>query len=128
MNESMKPGLASLVTLWALVAAPNLCRAGLLVACCHEAGEARPTVTDDCCAPQGSPALPVDRECDSCVGVCDTVAKPPDGADDAQPVVTMAVDIGAATTPYNAAFARASRGRAPQPRIPFPPSDVPLRI
>lgn len=78
----MTEKLACFVAIWALVAAPALCRAGVLKACCAPGQPAQKTkvVEDDCCKKNssGSPAEESEpRECDTCVHVCDATASAP---------------------------------------------------
>ena len=129
----MKQTFASLMTLWALVAAPNLCRAGVLVACCQHAPERdiAPTAAVGCCD-EGEPKnLPENRNCGSCAGVCDTIAKPPDGGDQPdmeQPTAVVVNVIYVCVEPLMQGTASRVDLTVSGVRLPFPPSDVPLLI
>ena len=129
----MKQTLASLMAFWALVAAPNLCRAGVLVACCDHAPkrEASQEVSDGCCDEGESANLPQNRDCGSCVIVCDTIAKPPDGGQQAGMELPAAVaDMVCFCIEPSDLQAPAFRAALPVSGIdlPFPHSDIPLLI
>ncbi len=130
----MKQTFASMITLWALVGAPNLCRAGVLVGCCQHAPERdmAPVAAVGWCN-EGEPKnLPENRECGSCANVCNTIAKPPDGGDQAAMEFPAAAIVSVVSVSVETLALR-----DPAPRIdlsvsridlPFPPSDVPLLI
>jgi hypothetical protein len=68
-------------TVWSLVAAPALCRAGVLAACCTHGEPANAEQTccaSAACAPADLPAdsAPQPRDCESCAEVCKAAAKP----------------------------------------------------
>ncbi len=128
------PCLMLVAAVWSFVAAPALCRAGTLTACCaHE--DSAPVA---CCQSHATPPAgpPLDsgdptRECGSCADVCKGVAKPDEarhvpGLDThAQPWDAAAADSGAIA---GAAVSKALPGLNASPRLPFPASGLPLRI
>ena len=91
-----------------------------------------PVVADDCCDEHEPADLPGERDCDACVNVCNTIAKPLDSGDQASaqmPEAALVIIGGVSTEPltlHPAAFCfdRAVSGMD----LPFPPSDVPLLI
>lgn len=131
------PRLRLIVAVWSFVAAPALCRAGVLTTCCTH-GDV-PIASPVCCdghgnAPSDGPPghEPTERECGSCADVCNGIAKLaeerslPNMADHEQP-------WNSATTPEPLmesiaagcmAFDCVLRG----PCLPYPASDLPLRI
>ena len=133
--------LLILTVTWSLVAAPALCRAGILDECCEHqpapplsgekatCGGAGCGCTDE--SPRPQPQQPEERQCSWCAGVCRTQIKPSDEGGNTlqfQHALPVAVD-----TPSDMGLlGRASRcfagGAAERHRIPFPPSDVPLLI
>jgi len=130
----MKQTFASLMTLWALVAAPNLCRAGVLVACCQHAPERDMAATAAVgCCDEGEPKnLPENRDCGSCANVCDTIAKPPDGGDQPGMELPVALVVNVVFVRIEPWSPQGATSHIDLPvsgvDLPFPPSDVPLLI
>lgn len=135
-HEEM-PRLMLIAAVWSFVAAPALCRAGALTACCtHEDGL---PVASACCESHKTP--PSDpppesgdppRECGSCADVCKGVAKPDEarnlpGLDThAQPWDAIAAHDGAAA--QDTASSTPFTSLNDFPRVSFPASGLPLRI
>ena len=134
IEGTMKQTFGSLITLWALAAAPTLCRAGILVACCQHAGELKvPQIASDGCCDEGEPAnVPQNRECGSCVIVCDTISKPPDGGYQAGMELPAALVVNVVCVRVEPWTPRGTTSGVDFPvsgvDLPFPPSDVPLLI
>lgn len=129
--------LATLTALWALMVAPNLCRAGLLTACCFPSD--RPTQArasgDDCCnhtEPQSAPTpKPEPRKCDSCAQVCDATVKTPDDSGRLSSCLFISADHEAPSTeiPILGEWTRSvAAGVVFETDLPFPRSDIPLLI
>lgn len=122
---------------WSFIAAPALCRAGALAACCtHDDAPASPV---PCCqshetVPAGSPADSGEprRECGSCADVCKGVAKP----DESRFLSTLdmhsqwwhTVTAQCGVIASNVAALSTLHGLIDSPRLPFPASGLPLRI
>jgi hypothetical protein len=73
--------LVHIATVWSLITAPALCRAGALTVCCTH--REAPITPPACCGGHGdAPSdeapcpMPSERECGSCAEVCNGVAKP----------------------------------------------------
>lgn len=125
-----------IAALWSLIAAPALCRAGALTACCtHDEAPIAPTA---CCggddgAPSESPGpAPAPRECDSCAEVCRGIAKPDEARGLTvlvQQVQPWGGDAGPECLTESIAVVHVSHdcvliGLC----LPYPASDLPLRI
>lgn len=126
-----------IAAVWSFVAAPALCRAGALTVCCTH--DEAPIAAPACCdghrdAPSDGPPDrdPAERECGSCVDVCKGIAKPaeerglPSIADQTQPWggATTAELLTESSATGRTAFDCVLIG----PCLPYPASDLPLRI
>lgn len=129
--------LATFASLWALIVAPSLCRAGLLTACCFPSDRLAETQasSDECCKhtePGNAPApKPEPRTCDSCAHVCDATVKAPDDSGKlncyqlmfvshvALPAESPTLDTWALSAASSVVF---------ETNLPFPRSDIPLLI
>lgn len=137
--DVMIRGAVRLLMACLLVGPPALCKAGVLVACCdHESLRAGndeplesaccPDAEDDCNAdttvPDSTP-----RKCEACAGICAGAVKPSDeskaAAIDAQTASVVAFVINSMACP---GIRSDSLRSLPDPRLPFPVSDVPLLI
>lgn len=122
---------------WSFVAAPALCRAGALTACCTHSDA--PIAPPACCdghsdAPSDGPPgpVPAERGCGSCADVCKGIAKPaeersfPNIGDHVQPWDRAAT---AKLLTASIAAGRAARDCVPIVlALPYAASDLPLRI
>jgi hypothetical protein len=130
--------ILTLTMAWSVVAAPTLCRAGVLVSCCdHDVDPATANATADCtptdgCCPNPEPVnAPADRGCSACVSACQAVAKPSDELNPTFDLHAITVAVDSASSPMaDAAFAGFtwSVDRSDPPGLPFPRSDIPLLI
>ena len=137
--------LTLLVAIWGLVGLPSLCRAGVLVECCvpaHHTEKESPRCPDGCPnkCPNESPDKGPDstgssgeRDCSSCVGVCNWMSLAPQklAAEDFE---TTSTPVVATTLALTGGFPSGPSGSPdvfkPRPRgnLPFPTSDLPLLI
>lgn len=131
------PRLILIAAIWSFIAAPALCRAGALTACCAQDDAA--AATPACCSgdeqtPCEAPATPNEppRECGACADVCKGIVKPDElrrlpGFDThAQPWLVLFApgsQIPSGGT-LRAAFDRLSDS----PHYHFPAAGFPLRI
>jgi len=133
----MTQKLVSIVSLWALIVAPGLCRAGLLTACCtpNERAVESQATADNCCRrtesrPTQAPA-PEPRRCESCVCRYDATVKAPDASGKSGCSFFVPVDCEATPTGILTLgpFALRTSSTAAFPaNLPFPRSDIPLLI
>lgn len=131
--------------IWALVGAPSLCQAGVLVECCvpaHHADEESHGCPDDCpnkCPDRSPEQTPVDtdtsneRDCSTCADVCKSMSLAPvkiageDLANTSGPVVaTTAALTDGCPSSLDASLDESKR--QPRQKLPFPTSDLPLLI
>ncbi|MCH8243335.1 MAG: hypothetical protein IH897_12110 [Planctomycetes bacterium] len=127
--------------IWALVGAPSLCRAGVLVECClpaHRADEESHGCPNGCPdkSPEKTPAdtdTSNERDCSTCADVCKSMSLAPekmagqDLANSAGPVVatTAALTDG---RPSSLDVWPDECKRWPREKLPYPTSDRPLLI
>ena len=130
-----------LAAIWALVGAPSLCRAGVLVECClpaHHADEESHGCPDDCpngCPDESPDETPADtgtsneRDCSSCADVCKSMSLAPEkmaGEDfESTPAPVVAATDGC---PSSVDASPGECKRWLRERLPFPTSDRPLLI
>lgn len=133
----MAEKLVCFFTLWSLIVAPNLCRAGLLTSCCTPGKSVQEVsvASDGCCGekhtPVDSPSKSEPRECDSCAQVCDVVVKAPEDAPKLDCCQTLVVFYEVPQTASEAPAVRfllSDPEKADESNLPFPRSDVPLLI
>lgn len=125
-------------SLWAVIAAPSLCRVGFLTACCFpgEAAKEAPISREDCCERSEDQPLrqqsPDPRNCDSCPHLCDANFKAPEDPVHFGDFQLLTATFESSTLLSGAPFARRAFLRHPQDAftrdLPFPLSDVPLLI
>lgn len=131
------PRLMLIATVWSLIAAPALCRAGALTGCCtHDDAPISPPACcdDDNRAPSDeSPGqAPAQRECGSCADVCRGITKLSEArclTDLVEHVQPWGGDAGLACPTVSIAVVYVSHdcvliGLC----LPYPASDLPLRI
>jgi len=124
--------------IWLLAGPPVLCRAGALVNCCEgrpaesaAAEESRSACCDEDsgCTDPHSPSHQLPRKCGMCVTICSGPTKPTE--------VSVSPIMADAALPYVFAGPDTSPGRRSVydfgpikllHRLPYPLSDVPLRI
>jgi len=129
-----------LVMMWLLLGPPALCRAGVLVQCCHldsiqtlDPGE---PVASPCCVDEDTdsgvsdPAPdPMPRRCGTCAGVCASVAKPSDDSNSTTLAAFLVLPASVVTvTPITRVTSRDMSRSSWLTSLPFPPSDLPLLI
>lgn len=134
-----------LAAIWALVGAPSLCRAGVLVECClpaHHADEESRGCPDDCpngCPDESPEETPADtgtsneRDCSSCADVCKSMFLAPEkmAGEDLENAPAPVVATTAALTDGFPSTPDASPDeckRWPREKLPYPTSDRPLLI
>lgn len=129
--------LTLIVAVWSFVVAPALCRAGALAACCtHEPAPSAPVA---CCpSHETSPADPPadsgtpPRKCGSCADVCKGVTKP----DEHRDLAALGEQLAQCSSPpLDVLMTVCAVLRRPAhdclifgPDLPYPASDLPLRI
>ena len=131
----------TMIAIWATAIVPQLCRVGVLSACCAEGPQSQtvPISTSVCTTTgcghsnpvhTGAPTEPGDADCGSCQNFCGTVIAPPSISSPASqvraerpaPMFALASDDA-----QQCEFAQlAESGAADIPRLPCPPSDFPL--
>jgi hypothetical protein len=134
----------TIVAVWATCIAPQLCRIGVLTACCADVLHRQPASERDeawargCCdhecqQPEGGSGTPDNRDCGTCENFCGAVVKPADAGGATSQLHGQSLACLPATScrnngPVEGLTEHALQALADLPCRPRPPSDFPLLI